>query len=332
MGSSARDKHTNELLTGHLPPLEATDVDEARGIFRRLYGGLSRVEPGRGSFGWYIRRAAAGGVHFHAGSVQDALEYSSEGIQQRFVLVLGSRGQWRGRHLGQDVDVVPGRSGIIISPDRPLVSRSEAGYVNFTIAIDAPVLEGHMQSLTGRPMRGRLEFDPAVNLETPGGESFHRIAQAFVYELNRPDGSPRLLVTLREALLTSLSTCLPHSHQEQLTPPPRYPSPGYLRKAEEFLDAHLDEPLTMTAIANEIGISSRALQAAFRSHRGCSPMQFLKERRLERARQGLLGAELGATVAEIATAAGMDHLGRFSVEYKKRFGESPSETMRRRVR
>ena len=40
----------------------------------------------------------------------------------------------------------------------------------------------------------------------------------------------------------------------------------------------------------------------------------------------------GRHVTEIATALGFVELGRFSVEYRRAFGESPSETLRRALR
>jgi AraC-like DNA-binding protein len=57
-------------------------------------------------------------------------------------------------------------------------------------------------------------------------------------------------------------------------------------------------------------------------------LSFLRERRFEVARARLL-ASSAATVTDVAVASGFEHLGRFSVEYKKRYGESPTQTLRR---
>jgi transcriptional regulator GlxA family with amidase domain len=200
------------------------------------------------------------------------------------------------------------------------------------MAIDVPVLEEHLRSLTGEPLRGSFEFDPVVNLESPSGDSVLRIAETLAHEMNRPGCSPLLLAAMKDAFLTSVLTSLRHNRIERLLAPVKKAGPTYLRKAEEFMCAHLDDPLTLTSIAREAGISVRALQAAFQEIRGCSPMQFLKERRLEHARKRLLAATPGTTVAAVAIAAGIDHLGRFSSEYKKRFGETPSSTIRKRLR
>jgi AraC-like DNA-binding protein len=52
--------------------------------------------------------------------------------------------------------------------------------------------------------------------------------------------------------------------------------------------------------------------------------------RLSQARRSLLSADgKSATVTEIATSFGFVELGRFSVEYRKAFGESPSQTLQR---
>ena len=48
---------------------------------------------------------------------------------------------------------------------------------------------------------------------------------------------------------------------------------------------------------------------------------YIRRARLERARQLLT---TGLSVTEAALAVGWTHLGRFSVEFKKRFGGSPS--------
>jgi AraC-like DNA-binding protein len=59
-------------------------------------------------------------------------------------------------------------------------------------------------------------------------------------------------------------------------------------------------------------------------------MGYLRSRRLELVRAELGGTgRRGGTVAEVATLAGFAHLGRFARDYQRRFGELPSETLRR---
>jgi transcriptional regulator GlxA family with amidase domain len=58
-------------------------------------------------------------------------------------------------------------------------------------------------------------------------------------------------------------------------------------------------------------------------------MQYLRNARFEKAREALRRARPEESVTEIAMTLGFSHMGRFSVEYRRRFGERPSETLRR---
>ncbi len=80
----------------------------------------------------------------------------------------------------------------------------------------------------------------------------------------------------------------------------------------------------------EDAASARALYAGFKQHRGYTPLEFLRRVRLRRVRDDLLAAPHGATVKEIASRWGFNHLGRFSGQYARQFGEMPSDTLRRR--
>jgi transcriptional regulator GlxA family with amidase domain len=77
------------------------------------------------------------------------------------------------------------------------------------------------------------------------------------------------------------------------------------------------------------GVSLRSLYAGFKDYCGVSPMQYVRELRLDGVRKALLG-EPDCNIASIAMRWGFGHLGRFSMEYKARFGESPSQSVRRR--
>jgi transcriptional regulator GlxA family with amidase domain len=103
--------------------------------------------------------------------------------------------------------------------------------------------------------------------------------------------------------------------------------PFYIRRIERYLLARVREPVRLSELSALVGLCERSIQAGFRAHRGCSPMGFLRARRLELARQSLREAPR-ANVTMVALASGFPHLGRFSSAYRRQFGESPSETLR----
>lgn len=107
-------------------------------------------------------------------------------------------------------------------------------------------------------------------------------------------------------------------------------APSYLVSAVEYIEAHFDHPLTIDDVARHSRVSARMLQMSFRKFKGVTPMSFLKTVRLERARAALQsGAQSRGTVTRVALEHGFAHLGQFAIEYKQRFGESPSETLQR---
>jgi transcriptional regulator GlxA family with amidase domain len=80
-------------------------------------------------------------------------------------------------------------------------------------------------------------------------------------------------------------------------------------------------------------VPGRTLIQHFRDFKGTSPMRYLREARFERVREALNRAEPEGSIAEIAARWGFSHMGRFSADYRRRFGEPPSATLRRaRVR
>jgi transcriptional regulator GlxA family with amidase domain len=91
---------------------------------------------------------------------------------------------------------------------------------------------------------------------------------------------------------------------------------------------HYREPVTVADVAAGVGLSVRQLQEVVRSRFGQTPMQMLRDVRLERARE-LLSSGIAPTVAAAAMDVGCLHLGRFAAAYRARFGESPSRRGRR---
>ena len=89
----------------------------------------------------------------------------------------------------------------------------------------------------------------------------------------------------------------------------------------EYMRAHLSEPLTVADLANLVSLSPSAFAHLFRDITGRSPYQFLKEMRLDRARELLVDGNF--TVARISKVVGYASVSHFISEFRGRFGVTP---------
>jgi transcriptional regulator GlxA family with amidase domain len=141
--------------------------------------------------------------------------------------------------------------------------------------------------------------------------------------------SPVLLHMYEQLLVTALLLGQPNNYTSALQRLENKVAPGDVKRAIDFIEAHLQRPISLADIARASGVPGRTLLEHFKSHRSASPMRYLRDARLARVRQALMRADDTASVTDIAIKWGFNHLGRFAIEYRGQFGESPSETFRR---
>ena len=99
--------------------------------------------------------------------------------------------------------------------------------------------------------------------------------------------------------------------------------------AEILMRDRLNIPITLTELCRELKIGQRSLYYAFQEYFGLPPMQYLKILRLLSVRRALKSAApQSSKVTNIAEAYGFWHMGQFSTDYRKMFGESPSTTLK----
>lgn len=108
----------------------------------------------------------------------------------------------------------------------------------------------------------------------------------------------------------------------------RSATPG-LAAVVTYVAAHAGEPLTPQELARVGCMSVRTLHATFQQALGETPMSHLRRVRLDRVRAELLqGDPARVRVTDVATAWGFGHQSRFAQQYRDRFGELPSRTLR----
>lgn len=218
----------------------------------------------------------------------------------------------------------------VVSQSRMSVQRP-AGSSILVLKTTYTALERRFQEIAGRPPKERIRFDRMVDLSTGSGALARQTLMhvASQLETNTTILTNDLLRTATDDLLLATLLSLPHSHAGELHNDFGDTAPGIVRRAEEFMEAHAAEPIRIRDVIEECRCSASLLHRTFQQHRGYTPAQFLARQRLEAARRRLLSPRPDDTITGIALDCGFAHLSRFAERYKRRFGESPSGTLRR---
>jgi AraC-like DNA-binding protein len=94
------------------------------------------------------------------------------------------------------------------------------------------------------------------------------------------------------------------------------------------MQRHLDRPLTTGEIAAAAGTPERSLRRQFQRFIGQSLIAYHRALRLEAARHALCDSQTKTDVTTIANGHGFSHLSHFTSQYRQRYGELPSTTLR----
>jgi AraC-like DNA-binding protein/TolB-like protein/tetratricopeptide (TPR) repeat protein len=107
--------------------------------------------------------------------------------------------------------------------------------------------------------------------------------------------------------------------------------PRGVRRALEAMRESVTRDWSVTDLATVAGVSSRTLQRQFRTFLNKTPHATLCDLRFDCARRELLQSPTDTKVMDVALRSGFSHFGRFSIEYRRRYGETPSETLKRQA-
>ena len=102
-----------------------------------------------------------------------------------------------------------------------------------------------------------------------------------------------------------------------------------VRTAVEILDSSERLPVTVSDLCRVAGVSAPTMYRAFQDTFGISPKQYLRAWSLSGVRDDLVVAEPQEHVIDIANRWGFWHMGQFAADYRRQFGELPSETLQK---
>ncbi len=231
---------------------------------------------------------------------------------------------FRDRAVASDVG-----HGLIISPGQPLISVWRPGTVQMMLKIDRGFMVARLAALTGRPAAA-LMFEPVIALERAEGWRIRGLmsllTEDFLTGLVR-DGWGFERTAVAAAIVDTLITSLPHDQSEALAPAAARILPRHVKRCVRYIEAHFAEELPVSRLAEIAESSERSLYEGFRHFLDASPQQYVADRRLAAAREML--AEGREPVAAVARRCGFHHPSRFARLYRERYGEYPSQTVKR---
>ena len=233
---------------------------------------------------------------------------------------------------GEPVTTGPGE-GLVFAPGAPADMAWSADCEQLCLMIPRACLEAELEQLLGRSLREPLTFDFVADLHSPLGRRWRTVLELLVDELDHPTDLGRNAVVGRHVeglVLDGLLLGQPHNHSDAALHDGPVRLNAAIKKAVELIEERPSEPWTTVRLAGQVHLSVRALQEGFRRDLATTPMTFLRQVRLRRARVALQQADSGVTtVGAIATDLGILHLGRFAAAYRRAFGETPSDTLSR---
>lgn len=233
-------------------------------------------------------------------------------------------------HVARKAYAVNSKETCVVQPGSELNIEFIPDFEQIVLRLDADVLRSKLAALLGADPGRELVFEPSVRLDTPLGNSLKRAVSYFTNEVNGGGmgHSPAALAELEQNVIVAFLFCNRSNFSPYLESEDRALASYQLRKAEDYIAAHWNEPLTIEAIAIATSVSARSIFHHFRKKRGQSPMTYLKQVRLEHARRKFMRGGDEVSVTDVAFACGFGNLGHFANDYFRRFGELPSETIR----
>lgn len=308
------------------------DLDETRAIVARLFCDHSlRPVGGAPALDYWQQHRRLGAFSFSRMRYGCEVEVEPGSLDDFYLIQMPLAGQDR-CSAGGTVACSDARHATLHGPRDHLAMHWSADCEKFVVRIDRGPLERYLQTRLGSGRAPDFAFGNMLALDNGAVRAWIETAQYVFGELCRNPAlaDEALLSTQFEQLLLNAAlSWLPAAAPRDAAGEGRLLLPRHVKQAEEYLRANVDQPLTVETLAERTGVSGRTLYDSFRKFLGVSPMRYLRELRMERARADLLDPAQARSVTEVATRWGFYQLGRFATDYRARYGESPNQTLKK---
>ena len=230
--------------------------------------------------------------------------------------------------VGDDSLVCDRGRAALTSPDHRWTARSSAVSTRLNLVVRQDALTRRLAAVLGEAPLKPLVFRRDLDLRRGPGRGLASFIGWSIEQFDQDDAllhTPLMLSQFEDWVLTTLLARLPHTYSEALETSGSA-LPRDVKRTIDYIQAHADQAVTIEDLVAISGVAGRTLYKHFRDFTGLAPMAYLRKVRFERVRTELQEAGPMDSITNLALKWGFRHAGRFSVEYRRIFGESPSET------
>jgi AraC family ethanolamine operon transcriptional activator len=306
--------------------LQTHDFDQLALAFHRW--NLQFRQLSSGPFDGELHFAQAGGIQVVQVTVNQVVQARGGQVPGSYgfvpITTTNAEALWRGTKQQPGQIVVHG-------PGQEIDHRTSRAYSTTLVSVDAELLRSVFATLQGFELEETLAKRLAIATAPATSSGLLARLQNVLNRLLAQPGLPaqpfaqRMFeVECARWLVQAIGTPEAFSRPDTRSANRRL----VVRRVDDYMQANIHEPLTILDFCKEGHASERTLHYAFHEVFGMSPMAYFKAQRLNCVRQALKTAEFAddRTVAEIAQHWGFWHTGNFAADYRRLFGELPSQT------
>ena len=220
-------------------------------------------------------------------------------------------------------------TGGVLSPDTRIGLTFSPGFRHFALLFDPRAVMSKLTAITGRVVPRPPRFTGRTDFQSPAAARLRELTSVLATRLGDDAPIPMFIEDTEQRAISLFLFANDHEYRREFDIEPPTIATSLVRRAEEYIEANWDRHITIESLSAVSGCSVRSLFHQFRRGRGYSPMQFLRQVRLCRARDMLSRPNHATSVTDVALACGFGNFGHFAGYYRSEFGELPSDALHR---
>ena len=199
---------------------------------------------------------------------------------------------------------------------------------NIILKLARQDVETQLFKMLGHTSHDAILFDTGLSCTAEGIRSIVETLNYLCHAYYNIQNWSFISASFTEYLIELILLKIPNNFSALLNAKRQQVLPGYIKKAQQYIQDHLQDPISLSLLSQCCDVSVRTLQKGFSQYLQQTPVEYIRDQRIERVHAALQSCHGNETVTEILLRYGIQSFGHFSTFYKKRYGCLPSHTLK----